>query len=90
LSAIKKFSAIKPKAVRVSQESLVRISAAPEGQFPLVWEPAAEDLNLHNWARNNREWIEDELAKHRALLFLGFDVTSASQFANLSEPSLMS
>ena len=81
MSAISKFSAIKPKAVRISQESLVRISAAPEGQFPLMWEPAAEDLNLPNWARNNREWIQDELAKHGALLFRGFDVTSASQFA---------
>lgn len=80
MSAINKFSAIKPKAVKVSQESLVRISAA-EGQFPLVWEPAAEDLNLANWARDNRKSILDKLAKHGALLFRGFDVTSASQFA---------
>jgi len=82
LSAINKFSAIKPKAVRFSQESLVRISAAPEEQFPLVWKPATEDLNLPNWARSNREWLEEKLAKHGALLLRGFEVNSASQFAD--------
>ena len=81
LSVINKFSAIKPKAVRFSQESLVTISTALEKQFPLVLEPATEDLNLPGWARNNREWLEDRLAKHGALLLRGFDLNSASQFA---------
>jgi alpha-ketoglutarate-dependent taurine dioxygenase len=80
MSAINKFSAIKPKAVRLSQESLVKISAGPEGQFPLVLQPGAGDVNLSKWAGNNRELIEDKLAKHGALLFRNFNVSSVSQF----------
>lgn len=80
MSAINKFSAIKPQAVRLSQESLVKISAEPEGQFPLVLQPGAGDVNLTNWAKNNRELIEDKLSKHGALLFRNFNVSSVPQF----------
>ena len=80
MSAINKFSAVKPRAIRLSTESLVKISAEPEGQFPLVLQPGAENVNLCNWAKTNRHLIEEKLAKHGALLFRGFGVSSVPGF----------
>jgi len=40
---------------------------------------------LIDWAKNNREYIEDELLKHGALLFRGFDVKSASVFEQVAQ-----
>ena len=55
-----------------------------EGRFPLVIEPAIEDLNLALWAASNREYLEAELLKHGAILFRNFAVESASSFEKVA------
>ncbi len=48
--------------------------------LPLVIEPAAGDVDLAEWATGNREFIEQNLLRHGALLFRGFTVDSVNEF----------
>jgi alpha-ketoglutarate-dependent taurine dioxygenase len=52
----------------------------PDRPLPLVVEPAAEGVDLREWARRRREHVEDALARHGAILFRGFGVNSAEEF----------
>jgi alpha-ketoglutarate-dependent taurine dioxygenase len=72
---------IKPKAIRVSQEGLVKTSFIdPVRRFPLVVEPSVEGVQLSVWARNNLEFIETHLVRHGALLFRGFCNNTRNEF----------
>jgi alpha-ketoglutarate-dependent taurine dioxygenase len=71
----------KRRAVSVSPHSLIKTSYLEPGQtMPLVVEPAAADINLVNWSRNNQQFIADELAKHGAILFRNFGLDSIARF----------
>lgn len=62
------------RAVSVSTEALVDLSFLPSGsKIPLVIQPKVE-LDLVEWSRNNRSYIENLLAEHRALLFRNFNL----------------
>lgn len=52
----------------------------PEHHFPLVVRPAIAGVNLANWTENNKTYINDELAKHGAILFRNFTIDSAEKF----------
>jgi alpha-ketoglutarate-dependent taurine dioxygenase len=73
------------RTVRVSEESLVRTGSLEEGGpvFPLLVEPNVEGLDAVTWARQHRDWIEERLAEHGALLFRGFGIDSAERFQEL-------
>jgi alpha-ketoglutarate-dependent taurine dioxygenase len=45
-----------------------------------VLRPAVRDVDLADWARSNREYIETELEKHGAVLFRSFDIKAVSEF----------
>ena len=80
----KKFTSTKPKAVRVSQAGPVKTDYLdPANPFPLVIQPSLGGVNLLSWVSGNRQFLEDELAKHGALLLRGFNVESASQFKQI-------
>lgn len=65
------------QALRVSDESLVKVAPLEEGRaIPWLIEPAAEGVDLVSWAGGHRGQIEDLLLEHRALLFRGFGVDS--------------
>jgi alpha-ketoglutarate-dependent taurine dioxygenase len=74
------------KAVRLSQEELVRTGYLPgdADRFPLVIEPNVENINLTTWAGANRALIEERLLRHGAILFRGFGVGSAEHFHEVS------
>lgn len=76
------FGAPARRTIRVSEESLVRTGPLEEGgpAFPLLVEPNVEGLDATVWANQNREWIEERLADHGALLFRGFGIASAEHF----------
>lgn len=76
------FGAAARRSVRVSEESLVRTGSLEEGgpAFPLLVEPNVEGLDAVAWAEQHREWIEERLADHGALLFRGFGIASAERF----------
>jgi amino acid adenylation domain-containing protein len=71
------FKEIQPKAVSVSEESLVTTDTlAPDQPLPLVVRPGTADVDLAEWAPDHREWIEEKLVEHGAILFRGFDIRS--------------
>ena len=80
-SDFSKFKNFRRKVVTLSQENLVRTGYLnPGSSFPLVIEPAVENVDAIFWASNNRGMIEDELAKHGAILFRGFDLDGVGKF----------
>jgi alpha-ketoglutarate-dependent taurine dioxygenase len=79
--SFEKFRSAPRRAIRLSQEELVRASFFDsETSFPLVLEPTINDLNPANWAKTNTELIQKELLKYGAILFRNFDVSSSLQF----------
>jgi alpha-ketoglutarate-dependent taurine dioxygenase len=72
-----KFKSIKPRAVSLPRE-LVKTSTL--GDRILLIEPAVENVNVINWAGNQRTFLENELLKYGAVLLRGFNVGSVQSF----------
>jgi alpha-ketoglutarate-dependent taurine dioxygenase len=92
-SESRSFGSNRRKAVRLSRTTLVKRSYLEnEDGFPLVLEPFAADINLVEWARSRRDEIEQDLLRHGAILFRGFQVDAISifeQFARALSPELL-
>lgn len=83
--SFKKFQKVKPRTVSAVGDEMVRTRHLEgTGSFPLVIEPAVDDLDLAAWAADQRGWIEDKLLGHGALLFRGFGVSSVRQFEDFA------
>ena len=81
----KKFKSIKPKAVSLPEKDLIKTSyLQPEQTLPLVIEPNSEEVDIADWARNNREFFESNLRQHGAILFKDFHINSVSEFENVA------
>jgi len=71
----------KPKAVSLPTDRLIDVYPLdPARSLPLVITPAVPELSLPDWTRNNREFIEDLLRKHGALLFRSFRMKGVADF----------
>jgi alpha-ketoglutarate-dependent taurine dioxygenase len=67
------------KGVRIATGSLVETGPLEGGrEIPVVVRPALEGVDLVEYAKHNRGEIESRLREHRALLFRGFAMQSAS------------
>lgn len=76
-----KFMSMRPEAVSLPAEGLVKTSALETGQLlPLVFEPAFEGVDLPAWVGANRQVVAEKLSEHGGLLFRGFDVDSSERF----------
>lgn len=72
---------IKPRPARLPEDSLVKVGPLSSGsRLPLLIEPAADDVDLVEWARNDREFVESMLVDHGALLFRNFNLRMMSDF----------
>ncbi|MEG4011367.1 MULTISPECIES: non-ribosomal peptide synthetase [unclassified Microcoleus] len=84
-SNFSKFKSVKPKPVALPQGELITTDYLhPDELFPLVVKPAVADVDLADWAKNNREFIEAKLLQHGGILFRGFIgpvVSAFEQFA---------
>ncbi|MEG4885837.1 amino acid adenylation domain-containing protein [Microcoleus sp. F8-D3] len=84
-SNFSKFKSVKPKPVALPQGELIKTEYLhPDEHFPLVAKPAVADVDLADWAKNNREFIEAKLLQHGGILFRGFIgpvVSAFEQFA---------
>ncbi|MEP7339280.1 MAG: TauD/TfdA family dioxygenase [Acidobacteriota bacterium] len=84
---------VRPQAVKLSQESLVRLDYLdPNEKFPLVIHPVDEHLNLPVWVTDNRAFIETKLLEHGAILFRDFKLDTVRQFdsfARAISPALL-
>jgi alpha-ketoglutarate-dependent taurine dioxygenase len=80
-TSFEKFKRSKPAAVKLSAEGLVRGSYfEPEQRLPLIMQPVVSGLDLTAWATQHRESIDSRLLEHGAILFRGFELSSAEQF----------
>lgn len=74
-----------PTAINLSANNLVTTTyLQPEQTFPLVVQPVSNEIDLVDWAKSNRDFIEGELVKHGAILFKGFSVNSVAGFENFA------
>ncbi|MEG3902154.1 amino acid adenylation domain-containing protein [Microcoleus sp. B4-C5] len=84
-SNFSKFKSVKPKPVALPQGELIKTEYLhPDEPFPLVAKPAVADVDIADWAKNNREFIEAKLLQHGGILFRGFIgpvVAAFEQFA---------
>ncbi|NIR48775.1 MAG: TauD/TfdA family dioxygenase [Phycisphaerae bacterium] len=77
----KKMPTARRKTVAASQESWIKTGhLLPDKEIPFLVEPAMDGLNLVEWAKNNRPFIEEVLLQHRALLFRNFNVKNVDEF----------
>lgn len=72
---------IRRKSIALTPAALVRESllsaAAP---LPLLFEPAVDGLSLIEWARSNRDLIDQKLLQNGAILFRGFNLRTVEAF----------
>lgn len=81
----KSLGAIRRKAVDLSNFIPIRESQLRDDQpLPLIVEPAADQVDLADWARNNRAYIEQKLNTHGGILFRGFDLDNAQDFERVA------
>jgi len=81
----KSLGAIRRKAVDLSQFNPIKESAADRDQpLPLLMEPATDQVDLADWARNNREYIADKLHTHGGILFRGFNLKTPQDFERVA------
>ncbi len=81
-----KLIGITPKAVSSLPERLIKTDYFQTGQtFPLVIQPASNDIDLIAWSKINQEFLERELLKHGAILFRGFNVKSVLEFESFAQ-----
>lgn len=77
---------VQPKAINVSQESLVKVGTLRPGQaLPVLVEPNIKDVDLMDWLRNNLEWVEGTLLKEGGILFRGFGLSDQTHFQQFVE-----
>ena len=81
VTAKKSLGNIRRKAVDLSQFNPIRESQLSDEQtLPLIMEPAADQVDLADWARHNREYINGKLHQHGGVLFRGFGLKAPADF----------
>lgn len=84
--SLQAFKSIKPQPINLEEEDRL-VTTRPlrdDTALPLVIEPAVEDLDLADWARQQSSFIDEKLARHGALLFRGFGIDSIASFEAFS------
>jgi alpha-ketoglutarate-dependent taurine dioxygenase len=83
--AKKSMGTIRRKVVDLAHFNPVRESQMNDDQpLPLIMEPAADQVDLADWAGNNREYIEQKLHRHGGILFRGFNLSTPSDFERVA------
>jgi alpha-ketoglutarate-dependent taurine dioxygenase len=73
------------KAHDLSELTLVKSRVLGPGEhLPLVMEPGMNNLDLAEWATNNRAVIESKLFEHGAILFRGFNLKTVQDFERVA------
>lgn len=75
---------MKRRAANVARETLVRSELlSAERSLPLLLRPSLPGVDLIDWVGQQRDWLEQHLLEHGALLFRGFSLRTAEDFAHL-------
>lgn len=74
------------QAISLAQESTIKTSEITPGQaLPLIVEPAVTGVDLMAWAKGNRDFIEEKILRHGAVLFRGFEVGTVPELEEFIE-----
>lgn len=83
-AAYDKFKKLRPSVVSILPMDIVKSAKiSPEQSLPLIFHPSIANVDVVEWVKANREYIESKLLDHGGVLFRGFDgMDSATQFNN--------
>lgn len=77
-----KFKKMMPKAVAAAPRELIETGRLEDDSaLPFVVRPKVKDFDAVAWARAGSRFIDDELLRHGAILFRGFQGGSEGEFA---------
>jgi alpha-ketoglutarate-dependent taurine dioxygenase len=80
-SELNRFKSIEPKAVSLPGGDMVTTGHLNGGEgLPLVIRPVAKAVDVVEWARSNREFIDTKLIEYGALLFRDFELKPLPDF----------
>lgn len=72
---------VRRKAVDFPENELIELTSLINGEtLPLVIKPTIDIIDIAEWANNKREFIQDQLCQHGAILFRGFNIITAPEF----------
>lgn len=72
------------KPVTVSSEDLVEIRPLdPDRELPLLIRARSEGLELGDWVRERKDFLEEKLAHHGGILFRDFEVGGVERFEEM-------
>ncbi|MBE9209292.1 TauD/TfdA family dioxygenase [Nostoc sp. LEGE 06077] len=76
---------IKAKAVSILQNELIETSYLENGdKLPLVIKPTVNDIDIADWAEDNRDFLEKNLLRNGGILLRDFNITTPSEFEHFS------
>ena len=77
-----KFRKMTPKAVAAAPRELVETCRLEDAEaLPLLVRPKVKDFDAAAWARASRRFVDEELLRHGAILFRGFQGGDEGEFA---------
>ncbi|NDJ21056.1 TauD/TfdA family dioxygenase [Nostoc sp. B(2019)] len=68
------------KSIHLETELIKLDKFGDEQTLPLIIKPSISDVDIADWAEANREFVDTNLIKHGAILFKGFNITTAAAF----------
>ena len=81
----KSMGTIRRKPIDLSRFTPIRESRLNQDQLlPLIIEPAADQVDLADWAASNREYVEQRLHEHGGILFRGFNLSTPADFERVA------
>jgi len=77
---MKSLKDFKRKAVDLSQPTVKTSQLRPDQKLPLIVTPTDANIDLAEWAENNRDFISEKVLEHGAVLFRGFNLPTPVEF----------
>ena len=78
--AKKSLGMMKRKSVDLAQFNPVTSDFFPSSKMPMVLRPATDHVELAEWAKNNRDYLQKNVLQHGAVLFRGFGLSTPEHF----------
>ena len=84
--SLSKLKNIRRRTIDLASTKLVETSFISSQQaIPFVIKSKIDGLDISQWMQHNRNWVENLLLQHGALLFRGFQVKTAGDFQQFAE-----
>ncbi len=78
--SLKKLGTIKRQPLTSTSEQWIKTEQLSDHTLPLVVTPTIDGLDLISWAKNNQNWLKEQLVKHGGILFRNCNVKTIDSF----------